>query len=219
MANKVISIKMDEKDIERLKKYYEALVAGGFVTPETLTRNGLYKHLLLDYLEEDVNQAFSIYSEFGMAPRCINPKKLGEENGLSLSNTYGFSEKSFGDYMQCVKETLEQDVDKMRKTASLFNEVLDSTVFLDEGNFCEMEIIPYCETKEEGEFPFWGGKVFQIMDMMEKACAEDSVNADIEMIKKSSLPEELKQKIIDEIEEYERARKQNYGLIHGGKFL
>ena len=36
MANKVLSIKMDEKDIEKLKKYYAALTGAGFLSSETM---------------------------------------------------------------------------------------------------------------------------------------------------------------------------------------
>ena len=63
MANKVLSIKMDEKDIEKLKTYYELLVRTGFLSRETTSLNALYKHLLLDNLPDDMFHAFSIYSE------------------------------------------------------------------------------------------------------------------------------------------------------------
>ena len=50
MANKVLTIKMDEKDIERIKKCYKAFVDAGFLSTQTMSLNAFYKHLLLDYL-------------------------------------------------------------------------------------------------------------------------------------------------------------------------
>ena len=47
MANKVLSIKMDEKDIEKLKKYYAALTGAGFLSSETMSLNAFYKHFFI----------------------------------------------------------------------------------------------------------------------------------------------------------------------------
>ena len=86
MANKVLSIKMDENDIERLKKCYKALVEAGFLSSETITLNAFYKHLLLDYLEYDIYNAFSIYSDYGISPKCINPNEFNDNSNVTLTN-------------------------------------------------------------------------------------------------------------------------------------
>ena len=87
MANKVLSIKMDEKDIERLRKYYEVLVSSGFLSGKTMSLNAFYKHLLLDYLEDDVSRAFATYSAYGITPRCINPESMDDNENFKLNNT------------------------------------------------------------------------------------------------------------------------------------
>ena len=82
MANKVLSIKIDEKDIERLRMYYDALIRAGFLSSKTMSLNAFYKHLLLDYLEDDVCKAFAIYSNYGISPRCINPEEMNDNKSL-----------------------------------------------------------------------------------------------------------------------------------------
>ena len=90
MANKVLSIKMDEKDIERLRKYYEVLVSSGFLSGKTMSLNAFYKHLLLDYLEDDVSRAFATYSAYGITPRCINPESMDDNENFKLNNAFPF---------------------------------------------------------------------------------------------------------------------------------
>ena len=107
MANKVLSIKMDEKDIERLKKYYEALTRAGFLPSGTMSLNAFYKHLLLDYLEDDVHRAFATYSNYGISPRCINPEEMNDNKSFTLANTYNLDGEMFEAYKKCVKEALK----------------------------------------------------------------------------------------------------------------
>ena len=98
MANKVLSIKMDEKDIEKIKKYYAALTEAGFLSSETMSLNAFYKHLLLDYLEDDVNRAFATFSNYGISPRCINPEQLNDNESFTLTNTYNLDTEMFEIY-------------------------------------------------------------------------------------------------------------------------
>ncbi len=214
MANKVLSIKMDEKDIERLKKYYEALSEAGFISSKSLSLNGLYKHLLLDYLDEDINTAFERYFECGISPKCINPEHLNGEDTISLANTYNLSEITFELYKKCVKEALSKSVVRMQKNAELFSEVVDSTIIIEKGIFYKMMCFPRDEGKNEN-VSFWADKAFEIMELQENEFKANAVQGDIEMISQSSLPDELKQRLISEIEQYDKNRKTNYNITHG----
>lgn len=214
MANKVLSIKMDEKDIEKLKKYYAALTGAGFLSSETMSLNAFYKHLLMDYLEDDVHRAFVTYSNYGISPRCINPEQLNDNESYTLTNTYNLDAEMFEVYKACVKEALSKSVDMMQKDAELFNEVVKSNVIVTEGWMYEMECISWEDMKEK-EVSFWESKAFESLDLQEKEYRENGIGGDIAMIEKSSIPVELKQKLINAIMEYEKKRKQNYSITQG----
>lgn len=214
MANKVLSIKMDEKDIERIKKYYEALTKAGFLPFESMSLNAFYKHLLLDYLEDDVNRAFATYSHYGISPQCVNPEQLSENKGFVLTNTYNLDDEMFEIYKRCAKEVLSKIVDTMKDNAELFNEVVKSDVIVTEGLLHKMECISL-DAMNKKEVSFWEDKAFRVLDLQEKEYRESGIDGDIAMIEKSSIPEEIKQKLINEIMEYEKKRKQNYSITQG----
>ena len=218
VANKVLSIKMDERDIERLRNYYNTLTQAGFLSTKATTLNAFYKHLLLDYLEKDILDAFEAYSEFGISPQCINPEELKKEGGFSLFNTYDLDEEMFENYRICVKEELSRSVDCMRKNAELFNEVVNTEVIVTEGMMHKMECIPRID-RDKKESSFWQEKAYEAIDLREKEYRENSMAKDIEMIDKSSIPEDLKQKLIHEIEEYEKKKKQNFIITQGRGIL
>lgn len=212
MANKVLSIKMDEKDIEKLKKYYAALVGAGFLSSEAMSLNAFYKHLLLDYLEDDVHRAFVTYSNHGILPKCINPEQLNDNENVTLVNTYNLDAEMFEIYIKCVKEQLNRSVDAMKENAGLFNEVVKSDVIVTEGRVYEMECISG-ENMNEKEVSFWEGKALEVLELQEKEYRENGIDVDIAMIEKSSMTAELKRKLISKIMEYEEKRKQNYSII------
>lgn len=214
MANKVLSIKMDEKDIERLKKYYEALNKAGFLSSEKMSLNAFYKHLLLDYLEDDIYRAFEAYSDLGILPRCINPEKLNDNESFALSNTYNLNDEMFETYKKCVQETLNRNIDIMKENAELFNEVVNSEVIITDGWMYEMECIPMVDMNENNS-TYWKCKAIETMDLQEKDFKENEIDGDIVMIEKSSIPDALKQKLINEIKEYDKKRKQNYSIVQG----
>ena len=214
MANKVLSIKMDEKDIERLKKYYEALTKEGFLSSKTMSLNAFYKHLLLDYLEDDIRRAFAIFSNYGISPKCINPEELNNRESITVTNIYNLNTEMFEIYKKCAKEALHRRVEMMKENAELFNEVVKSEVIVTEGWLCEMECISWFDMDEKG-VSFWEDKAFEILDLQEKGYKEQGIAGDIAMIEKTSIPEELKQKLISEIIEYENQRKQNYMITQG----
>ena len=215
MANKVLSIKMDEKDIEKLKKYYAALTGAGFLSPETMSLNAFYKHLLLDYLEDDVHRAFTTYSNYGISPRCINPEEMDDNESFTLANTYNLDDEMFEIYKKCVREALCRSVDMMKENAEIFNEVVKSDVIVTGGWMYEMECIPLMDADEKST-SFWENKAFEAMDLQEKDFRENEIAGEIAMIEKSSIPAELKQKVINEIMEYEKKRKLNYSIVQGG---
>lgn len=222
MANKVLSIKMDEKDIERLKKYYEVLVKAGYLSSKTMSLNAFYKHLLLDYLEEDVKMAFAAYSEYGQTPRCIDPDSLNRDGGLMLSNTYNLSSETFEIYKKCIQEQLSKNLEEMNRNADQFNEVLKTGVFVDEGIFHELRCFPYMDS-DERESSFWENKVFENMDLLDTRDSKESkiseVDEEIAMIRNASVTEDAKEQLIKEMLAYKEKVQQNRTIIRGGRFV
>lgn len=222
MANKVLSIKMDEKDIERLKKYYEVLVKAGYLSSKTVSLNAFYKHLLLDYLEEDVKMAFAAYSEYGQSPKCIDPDSLNSDGGLILSNTYNLSPETFEIYKKCIQEQLSKNLDEMNQNADQFNEVLKTGVFIDKGIFHELICLPCVDTDERNP-SFWENKVFETMELLDVRDSKENkvseVDEEIAMIKNASVSEDAKEKLISEILEYKEKLQQNRIIIRGARFV
>lgn len=218
MANKVLSIKMDEKDIERIKKYYEALVNSGFLSAKTMSLNGFYKHLLLDYLDDDIYRAFGAFLDKGINPKCLNPKQLNRDNKFSLVNTYNLDDETFELYLECVKEALQKGMDTLNNNASLFNEVTKAGIIVSGGFLCEMECVASATCDEEYS-SFWNEKAVETMILQETELQEGGIQSDIEMIEQSSISEEAKQKLIKKLEEYEKNRRNNHAIIRHGKII
>ncbi len=214
MANKVLSIKMDEKDIERLRKYYEVLVRAGFLSSKTMSLNAFYKHLLLDYLEDDVCNAFATYSNYGISPKCMNPENMDDNESFKLNNIYNLNAETFEIYKKCVKEALGRSIDEMKENAEKFNEVVKADICVRDGWMYEWECIPRMDMDEKST-SFWEDKAFETLDLQARDYKENDMSGEIAMIEKSSIPEELKQKLINEIKEYEEKRKQNHSIRRG----
>lgn len=218
MASKVISIKMDQKDIERLRKYYDTLINAGFLSAETMSMNAFYKHLLLDYLEDDISRAIAAYSEYGTYHTCIDPESIDNEHGVTLANTYGLSEEMFEAYKKCVKETLSKSINRMQEHAHIFREVTNANVFVNEGLFHSFEHFPNVDTEVKCA-SFWENKVFETTDLMTNQSKEHEIDEEIFMIKSASISDELKEKLIEELLAYKDKLKNNRTIIQGGRFL
>lgn len=214
MANKVLSIKMDEKDIERLKKYYGALVSAGFFSAKMVSLNAFLKHILLDYLDDDINRAFQVFTDYGISPQSINPHNLGDNEEITLINTYNLNTEMFEAYKECVKENLSKYVEQMKDIAEIFNEVVESNVIVTEGVVNQLQCVSVMDTSKEN-ISFWETKAIETIDFRNNTYRKDEIEEEIVMIENSSIPNELKQKIIGEIREYEEKRKQNYNIMQG----
>lgn len=212
MANKVLSIKMDENDIEKLKKYYKALVDTGYLSAETMSLNAFYKHLLLDYLDDDLNRAFATFADYGVASQWLNPDKLDIEEEGTIANTYNLSKEMFENYKKCAKEALCRSIDEMKENVKILNEIVDSNVIIKNGFLCEMECVSLMDIDEKKE-TFWERKALEMVEYQENKYRE--LDGEIEMIENSSISDELKQQLINEIREYEKKRKQNYSILQG----
>lgn len=214
MANKVLTVKMDEKDIERIKKCYKALVNAGFLSAQTMSLNAFYKHLLLDYLEFDISNAFDTFSEYGISPRCVNPNEIDDKGSISLTNTYNFDDEIFDLYKKCVKESLTRQVDMMKENAKLLDELVEAEVVIRGGFMNEMKYEFYRDIDEQ-ESSFWNKKALEIMELIDKAYRDNGIDDDIEMIQNSSITEDEKKELINHIMEYEKKRKQNFCIRQG----
>ena len=214
MANKVLTIKMDEKDIEKIKKCYKAFVDAGFLSAQTMSLNAFYKHLLLDYLEFDISNAFDMFSDYGLEPKCLDPNELDGNKSILLTNTYNFDAESFESYKKCVKEALSKNINMMKENAKVFNELVKAGVMLTDGRMRTMEYI-YIEDVDEQVKIFWKKKVIEAMNLNEKEYRDNGIDGDIDMIKESSISDAQKEKLISLIKEYEKNRKQNYNITKG----
>lgn len=220
MANRVISIKIDDKDIDKIKKYYETLINAGYLSSKTVSLNAFYKHLLLDYLEDDLAAAFSTYSEYGVTPRCIDPDSLDSNDGFRLSNTYNLTPQAFETYKKCIQEQLRGNLERMHSNAAQFNEILKGDIIVDNGIFNELRYFPYMENTEN-IISFWQNKAFETMDELNsensRLTNRSDVAEEIAMINGSSVSEDEKEKLISEILSYTEKLQHNRAIIQGGK--
>ena len=216
MANKVLSVKMDEKDIERIKKYYETLVKSGYLSSKTVSLNAFYKHLLLDYLEDDLCKAFATYTEYAVSPKCVNP------DSCELLNTYNLSSESFETYKKCVKEMLSDNLKQMNENAACFNELLKTNVFVKKGFVHELNCDSWKDSEDIKNF-FWENKVMDKLEILEEnECRENEIN-DIDevimIVEKSSVSETSKEQLIKELLEHKKKLQQNRSIIQSGRFI
>ena len=214
VANKVLSIKMDEKDIEKLKKYYETLIKMELLSPQKISLNAFYKHLLLDYLKEDARKALETYENYGMLPRYINPDVLDKDERFRLANTYNLNNEMYATYESCVKEAISTGITRMEENIKSLKEIANVNVDMGKGDMYEIEYISDMEIDEE-KASFWDKRVFEMIDLEEKYYKENKIDDEIKMIKNSSISDESKEKLINEIKEHEKNEKRNYSLLQG----
>lgn len=215
MANKVISIKLDEKDIARLKKYHEALIGLGIVSDKTLSMNALYKHLLLDYLEDDIRKMVANCASMGMLPKYISPEEI-DEGKFSFANVYGLDEENFSAYMQCIKEFMVKGLDNLEKNIDLINGVAKTETVLFERDICQILEVPkeYCDY-ETYEDSFWFNKALEEQCYCQEEFRKKGVADDFDMIKNASIPDEAKEKLICAIEQHEKDKRNNFNIVRG----
>lgn len=216
MANKVLSVKMDEKDISRIKKYYETLVKSGYLSPQMTSLNAFYKHLLLDYLKDDLCEAFATYIEYDMSPKCINP------DDIELINTYNLSSETFESYTKCIKEMLSDNLKEMHENAACFSKLLETNVFVKKGFVHELN----CDSwKNSGDRKksFWENKVMDKLELLKehecKVNEMDDIDEAIAIVEKSSVSEESKKKVINELLVHKKKLQQNRNIIQNGRFI
>ena len=190
------------------------MVDAGFLSAQTMSLNAFYKQLLLDYLEVDISNAFDTFSEYGISPRCVNPKEIDDKGSISLTNTYNFDDEIFDLYKKCVKESLTRQVDMMKENAKVFDELVEAEVVIRGGFMNEMKYEFYRDIDEQ-ESSFWNKKALEIMESIEKAYRDNGIDDDIEMIQNSSITEDKKKKLINYINEYKKKRKQNFCIRQG----
>lgn len=211
MANKVISIKMDERDIEKIKKYYDALTKIGFLSSQSMSLNAFYKHLLLDYLDDDICKAFEAFSEFGATPKCLDPDSLNIGGGWTLCNTYNLSPDIFEIYQMSVKETLKTSLEELYTHAERFNEVVKADICVSAGNIHQLECYPG-NVMEEVHDSFWYGKAIESLSHSDAHGLQENelsmLLEEIEMIKSTSIPNDLKEKLVNEMLQYMEQLKE-----------
>lgn len=216
MANKVISIKMDEKDIERIKKYYETLAKAGYLSTEKVSMNAFYKHLLLDYLEHDFCEALAVHSKYTMSPVRVNP------DNCELNNTYNLSTETFEIYKECVKEIMYEKLNEMDENATRFNELLKMNVFVKKGFLHELCCDSW-EDSDEKATSFWESEVLESYRLAEESYTKEdemgSISEMIKIVEKSSVSMESKEKLINELLRHKKQLQQNRIMIQGGRLM
>ena len=215
MASKVLSIKLDEKEIERLKCYHEVLKRLGIISDKTLSMNGLYKHLLLDYLEEDIRRVVSSCASCGLLPRYFSPDVI-ENNNISFVNTYGLDDEKFSLYMECVKESMSNLMNEMEKDIDVLNTVARKEIVFFEGGSCSIIPLPLEEERSYDIWEsFWVDKAIEERENYDKDVQKNGVLYDYKMINNASISEKEKKELIAAIDDYEKSRVKNIHFING----
>lgn len=217
MANKVLSIKIDEKDLENLKKYHEILIDLGFISNETLKMNGFLKHLLLDNLAYDFSTMLNMYSEYAMDPQCADPEVVDGDGIVRISNSYGFDEKTFKEYKNCFKERLAKALDNMKQCTNELIKITGLDLMVDGGAFHEIKILPDREIDNCGKF--WLTKAFEQKECYKRQRKTKGVEQDITMIMQSNIPEDAKQRLVEQIRKYDKDKENNFALLEGKGYL
>lgn len=216
MANKVISIKLDEKDIERLKKYHEALKGLGIISERTLTMNGLYKHLLLDYLEQDAYEMINTCTKFGFFPQYISPEDI-ESGCATFVNPYNLEKNLYDLYVQCIKDFQMRGINRLESNIDLLNEAINSERCLYENVTGRVVALPReMEEDEPADVDaFWFEKAIDERERITKL--DDSPVAwELTMIgEATSVSQEEKEMLVEAIEKYEKDRKQHFAMVSG----
>lgn len=212
MANKVLSIKMEEKDIEKLKQYHSILVDLGIISADKISVNGLLKHLLMDYLTIDFNNMMNIYSAHGIAPQYFNPDYIDSQNEYGIRNAYELDEKNYELYLQCYKERMIQRKQVIEKNIQELSRIVDMEIEIFDDYFMELQVFP---KEEDNHDSFWVKSANNEIDSLgQKIDIQKKVAKDIKMIEESGLPEKQKRQLVNCIEKYEDERKKHLRMMN-----
>lgn len=212
MANKVLSIKMDENDVDKLRQYYETLVALGVINKDKLKFNGFLKHLLLDNLTTDFKSMMSVYSELGLEPSCGNPKLMDGKYGFNMRNVYNFDEDTFDSYLKCWKEKMEKGVEALEERTKIIEGITGLAMIVQGGMNYTIDIL------DEGDnscYSFWRKKAIEQLEDDKKNQNVEHIEYDIKAVEDSSISEEMKIRIIEQINQYDKDKRNNYELTKG----
>lgn len=212
MANKVLSIKMDENDIEKIKQYYEALVALGVVNKEKLKFNGFLKHLLLDNFATDFKSMMSAYSELGLEPSCGDPDLMDGKYGFNMRNVYNFDEDAYKIYLKCWKEKMVKGVEALEDRTKILASITGLLMRVQSGMNYTIDILG------EGDnccYSFWRKNAMEQSEDDKKNQNVEHIEYDIKAVEDSSISEEMKARIIEQINQYGKDKRNNYELTKG----
>lgn len=209
MANKVLSIKMDEEEIERLKKYHALLIKLGFVTKENLTFNAFLKHMLTNNLLLDFYQMCAAYSEYGGMPAFLNPEYVGEEKMVKLPNTYGFDEEEYQAYKKCFVDALYKVMEKSEQDAEEMQKILGVGIGWSGGVERTLEVFG----EEDTPSKFWLKKSEEER-MIEKQESENSErDYMIRITEESELDEAMKKRVVDKIDKWFKSEQKRKKIL------
>ncbi len=212
MANKVLSIKIEETEIEKLKEYYEALIKLGVITNENLKFNGFLKHLLMDSLAHDYHMMLDAFSEIGALPQCIDPAVLDGSESIKLINPYNFDDESFEYYKKSYKAVIQKSFENFQECAEILMNVTGVYTEVETGMNCGLYTIPELDEEDKG-YMFWANRAAQQSKYDDNAVTD--IEHDILLIKKADIPEDAKERIIEQIRLVDAERKNNRALLNG----
>ncbi len=212
MANKVLSIKMDENDVDKLRQYYETLVALGVINKDKLKFNGFLKHLLLDNLATDFKSMMSVYSELGLEPSCGDPKLMDGKYGFNMRNVYNFDEDTFDSYLKCWKEKMEKGVEALEERTKIIAGITGLAMIVQGGMNYTIDIVD--EGKNQCQ-NFWRKKALEQVEEDKRNQNVDDIQHDIKAVEDSDISEEIKARIIEQINQYDKDKRNNYELTKG----
>lgn len=194
MANKTLSIKMDEKDIEKLKRYHKALIKAGITSEQDMSFNALCKHLLLDYISEDVKDAASACNSLGF--------RIPDES-VTWSNIYHLSGESFSILQKCYEEDNAKWEKELEEAIHEFEELGNVEFFRDGDGHASFMLLPDdCQ-----EVPYWVDRWLDRRSRAEDGFSKKELDGIIEFIEKSSVSDNEKKKLIEEMREKHEQRR------------
>lgn len=200
MANKVISIKMDEADIERIKRYHALLIELGFVSKENLTLNAFLKHMLIDNLSLDFKKMCDAYSEYGDMPGCLNPESVGESKAVNLSNIYGFDEEEYQAYQKCFIDALYKAMKRGKQDAEEMQKLLGIGIEWTGGIMKTLEVFG----EEDSLSAFWSNKVDERRELIERDSEKSEREYMRPVIEEADLSESMKNRITNKIDNWRK---------------
>lgn len=209
MANKVLSIKMDEKDIQKLNDYYEALSKAGILSKKDFSKNAFYKHMLLDHIGDDIKDAAYAYDKCFGALYLMDDEDL---KNMKSTNPYGLSKKNLAVMNECYADVMKKRRQDLIEAVAFFEKHGNVESHLAAGGWPQIYILP---DDQDDEMTYWLDKMLENEQKFDENFSKNEFEDTISMIEKSNISEEDKAELIKELKEKHVTRKEFVRKLYG----